>query len=637
MDEADGIILITLKDLGCEIEENETIKNFDSEMVYKCILAYLRVINEQKVINLTNTLPKNMSARVNACSLIANIIKDSGYRSELSYHNLLYPNVNDIRKIFIFLGQLLPKKEVESGGVNIQKLEDQICQYLQGCVKESWIPYFCPFSKRIPGNYSTATLFTTTGGNLRIPSRGRQLKVTPGLEQYYSQYLEPLTLQTNRFEDIAPSVFEYNLSIYAEAQERDNEWNNKGVSSGMNPIDYRKNKQKQVLSKMNDSIRQSIIDGGGNNQISSNCNSGDSFLDIISEFRGNSLDVGGQFNRKKAFTNELNNNNDNTTTTTTNTKVETEIETEEQRQLKRQAEIDALQSQIDQISESIQLHNKEMLDFLSLMRQSESENLEQDQQREVLEKQYKIKKKTFSLLDDAEGNMKELQSLCNQTSSNLLEMSAEWEKVRKPIIEKYRSLKDKQTNQADETKSKLDRIKEMRVLIKKLVSEVQQKDDQFQQLQDQYKQAPKDSNRSQYTRRILETVKNIKKQKVDIDKVLLDTKNLQKEINTITDTAVRTFELVKDLLYNDAKKDQTAKQAIKSFAIIDDKFQKLFKTIDETGNFQNNILNLNSKIEHVSQKTNTLNSDRVVQDLKNIKSENQTLIKQIKTLMETKN
>ncbi|KAM9955729.1 hypothetical protein ACTFIW_001932 [Dictyostelium discoideum] len=636
MDEADGIILITLKDLGCEIEENETIKNFDSEMVYKCILAYLRVINEQKVINLTNTLPKNMSARVNACSLIANIIKDSGYRSELSYHNLLYPNVNDIRKIFIFLGQLLPKKEVESGGVSIQKLEDQICQYLQGCVKESWIPYFCPFSKRIPGNYSTATLFTTTGGNLRIPSRGRQLKVTPGLEQYYSQYLEPLTLQTNRFEDIAPSVFEYNLSIYAEAQERDNEWNNKGVSSGMNPIDYRKNKQKQVLSKMNDSIRQSIIDGG-NNQISSNCNSGDSFLDIISEFRGNSLDVGGQFNRKKAFTNELNNNNNNNDSTTSSTKVETEIETEEQRQLKRQAEIDALQSQIDEISESIQLHNKEMLDFLSLMRQSESENLEQDQQREVLEKQYKIKKKTFSLLDDADGNMKELQSLCNQTSSNLLEMSGEWEKVRKPIIEKYRSLKDKQNNQADETKSKLDRIKEMRILIKKLVSEVQQKDDQFQQLQDQYKQAPKDSNRSQYTRRILETVKNIKKQKVDIDKVLLDTKNLQKEINTITDTAVRTFELVKDLLYNDAKKDQTAKQAIKSFAIIDDKFQKLFKTIDETGNFQNNILNLNSKIEHVSQKTNTLNSDRVVQDLKNIKSENQSLIKQIKTLIETKN
>ncbi|KAK5580537.1 hypothetical protein RB653_000557 [Dictyostelium firmibasis] len=632
MDEADGIILITLKDLGCEIE-NETIKDFDSEMVYKCILAYLRVINEQKVINLTNTLPKNMSARVNACSLIANIIKDSGFRSELSYHNLLYPNVNDIRKIFIFLGQLLPKKEVESGGVNIQKLEDQICQYLQGCVKESWIPYFCPFSKRIPGNYSTATLFTTTGGNLRIPSRGRQLKVTPGLEQYYNNYLEPLTLQTNRFEDIAPSVFEYNLSIYAEAQERDNEWNNKGASSGMNPIDYRKSKQKQVLSKMNDSIRQSIIDGGGsiNNQIGA-----DSFLDVIGEFRGNSLDVGGQFNRKKAFTNELSNNN-NDGILSTGTKVETEIETEEQRQLKRQTEIDALQSQIDEISDSIQTYNKEMMDFLSLMRQSESENLEQDQQREGLEKQYKIKKKTFSLLDDAEGNMKELQSLCNQTSSNLLEMSSEWEKVRKPIIEKYRSLKDKQNNQADETKSKLDRIKEMRVLIKKLVSEVQQKDEQFQQLQDQYKQAPKDSNRSQYTRRILETVKNIKKQKVDIDKVLLDTKNLQKEINTITDTAVRTFELVKDLLYNDAKKDQTAKQAIKSFAIIDDKFQKLLEIINETGNFQNNILTLNSKIEHVSQKTNTLNSDRVVQDLKNIKSENQSLIKQIKTLMEVQN
>ncbi|EGC29584.1 hypothetical protein DICPUDRAFT_158810 [Dictyostelium purpureum] len=625
MDEADGIILITLKDLGCEIEENETIKDFDSEMVYKCILSYLKVINENKVQNLTSTLPKNMSARVNSCSLIANIIKDLGYRAELSYHNLLYPNVNDIRRIFIFLGQSLPKKEIETASKTM-KLEDQICQYLQGCVKESWMPYFCPFSKRIPGNYSTAKLFTAN--SLKIPSRGRSVKTVPGLEQYYINNLEPLTLQTNRSEDIAPSVFEYNLSIYAEAQERENEWNNKGSSSGLNPIDYRKSKMKQVLSRMNDSIRASNIEGGSSASFGN-----DSLQDLIGEFRGGFSDVGGQFSRKKLFTNEQ----IEATSIQSSNQVAAEVETEEQRQMKRQQEIDELQSQIDQISEQIQQYQREMQDFVSLMRQAESENIEQDTQREGLEKQYKIKKKTFALLDDAEGNMKELQGLCNQTSANLLEMSAEWEKVRRPIIEKYRSLKDKQMNQADEAKSKLDRIKEMRQLIKKLVQEVQQKEEQFQQLQEAYKNAPKDSNRSIYTRRILETVKNIKKQKVDIDKVLLDTKNLQKEINTVTDTAVRTFELVKDLLYNDAKKDVTAKQAIKSFAIIDDKFQKLFKTIDDTGSFQNNILTLHSKIEHITQKTNTLNSDRVVKDLSNIKAENQNLIKQIRVLMETSN
>ncbi|KAF2077559.1 hypothetical protein CYY_001177 [Polysphondylium violaceum] len=612
-----------------EIEDNTTIKDLDTDLLYKCILAYLKVINENKVTNLTSTLPKNMSSRVNSWSLIANLIKDLGYRADLSFHNLLYPNINDTRRILIFLGQNLPKKEIDqtgSGGASTVKIEDQICLYLQGCIKESWMPYFCPFSKRVPGNYSTARLFTTQ--EVKIPFRGRQLKVTPGLEEYFTHFLPPITNQPNRFDDLAPSVFEYNLSIYAEAQERDLEWKRKGSASGLNPIEYKKQKLKNVLNKMNDSIRTSMMESGG---MSEGSRGGrlESLSELISDFRGYSEDSEGQFSRKKDFTNELSNQS-----TVAVPAAAESTETEEERQAKRQAEIDRLQEQLNQLSQKISSFARDMENFAQQMRQQEALGNEQDQQREGLEKAYKIKKKTFSLLDDAEGNTKELQALCNQTSANILEMSGEWEKVRKPIIEKYRSLKDRANNEADEAKSKLDRIKEMRALIRKLVEEVQQKEELFQQLQQAYKEAPKDANRSIYTLRILETVKNIKKQKVDIDKVLLDTKNLQKDINSITDTAVRTFDLVKDLLYNDAKKDPIAKQAIKSFAVIDEKFQKLFKVIDETGSFQNNVLTLESKIDYITVKTNTLNSDRIVNDLKNVKTENQNLIKTIKSKMQ---
>eukprot|EP01132_Coremiostelium_polycephalum_P008587 gene8587-10566_t len=623
MDDADEIILITLKDLGCELEDNISIKEFDTDIVYKCLIAYFKVINSDKISNLTSGIPKNMSARVNACSLLANLVKELGYRGELSYHNILYPNVNDIRRIFIFLGQNLPKKEVGgSGGKGAVKIEDEICQYLQGCAKESWFPYFCPFSKRIPGNYSTAKMFTTV--SVKIPSRGRQLKLTPGLEEYYSNYLRPLTSQPNRRDDLAPSVFEYNLSIYAEAQERDNEWSQKGSNSGLNPLDYKKNKQKQVQTRMNDAIRSSLVEGSA----SGDCKTGCTFAQLICEFGGGlATDNHGQFSRKKIFGNEQS----ELTTVVTPT---ASGETEEERAAKKQQEIDALQARLNAISEKMQTVTQAMEGFVSMMRQSEAENNEQDARREVLEKEYKVKKRTFALLEDAEGNIKQLQDICNQTSQNLLELAAEWERVRRPIIDKYRTLKDQLNNSQDETKAKLDRVKEMRVLIKKMAQEIQSKEELFGQLQESYKSSPKDANRSIYTRRILETVKNIKKQKVDIDKILLDTKALHKEINSITDTAVRTFELVKDMLYNDAKKDPTAKQAIQSFAVIDTKFQKLVKAIDETGTFQNNILSLNSKIDHITQKTNTQNSDRLINDLKNIKSENVELIKTIKSKME---
>ncbi|EFA84683.1 hypothetical protein PPL_01675 [Heterostelium album PN500] len=617
MDEADGIILLTLRDLGCELGDEITIKDFDAEIVYKACLAYLRVINEAKVANLTATIPKNMSARVNSCSVLAATIRETGYRAELSYHNLLYPNINDVRRIFVFLGQHLPKKEVVEGD-STASLKDLICNHLASSIKESWMPYFCPFTKRIPGNYSTAKLFTVAP--LKIPARGRQLKLTPGLEDFYIKHLRPINQQPNRTDDVAPSVFEYNLSIYAEAQERENEWNTKGSQSGLNPLEYKKNKSKTILSKMNDSIRSAMVDGS-----SADSRRNNTFDHVIGQFgMGSADDDYGQFARKKAFTNEE----------VASEPIEPKAkETEEERQQKQQEEIDQLQSVLEELANRMANATSEMDDWIQQIRQLEAQINEEDRKRAELEKEYKVKKKTFGLLENAEENFAKLQELCQQTSASLIEMSGEWEKVRRPIIEKYRQLKDEKANQSDEAKSKVERIKEIRALIKKMIADIRAKEELFTQLQDTYKAMPKDTNRSMYTRRIIESVKNIKKQKEDIDRILLDTRTLQKEINTITDTAVRTFDAVKDMLYADAKKDQTAKTAIKSFAVIDEKFQTLLTAIDETGTYQNNIFTLTSKIDYISQKTNTLNTDRVLNDLKTIKAENQTLIAQVKSKM----
>jgi len=55
--------------------------------------------------------------------------------------------------------------------------------------------------------------------------------------------------------------------------------------------------------------------------------------------------------------------------------------------------------------------------------------------------------------------------------------------------------------------------------------------------------------RSSYTRRILEIIGNIKKQKREITKVLQDTKDIQKDINTLTGRLDRTFAVADELIY----------------------------------------------------------------------------------------
>ena len=61
-------------------------------------------------------------------------------------------------------------------------------------------------------------------------------------------------------------------------------------------------------------------------------------------------------------------------------------------------------------------------------------------------------------------------------------------------------------------------IKQMRVQMKELDGETSKKDERFKELLEVYRQLPQNINRSVYTNRILEIVKQVKKQKVDIAK-----------------------------------------------------------------------------------------------------------------------
>lgn len=55
--------------------------------------------------------------------------------------------------------------------------------------------------------------------------------------------------------------------------------------------------------------------------------------------------------------------------------------------------------------------------------------------------------------------------------------------------------------------------------------------------------------RSSYTRRITEIIGNIKKQKREIKKVIQDTKQIQKEINTLSGSLDRTFAVADELIF----------------------------------------------------------------------------------------
>ncbi|VDP05189.1 unnamed protein product [Soboliphyme baturini] len=71
MEEADGIILMALKDLECDVAHVHSVDEMDGKRIFECV--------------------------------------DLGYVHDIGYHTILYGSVSDVRQLFCFLIELLPK------------------------------------------------------------------------------------------------------------------------------------------------------------------------------------------------------------------------------------------------------------------------------------------------------------------------------------------------------------------------------------------------------------------------------------------------------------------------------------------------------------------------------------------------
>lgn len=85
----------------------------------------------------------------------------------------------------------------------------------------------------------------------------------------------------------------------------------------------------------------------------------------------------------------------------------------------------------------------------------------------------------------------------------------------------------------------------------------------------------KDVSRVSYTKRIMEIVGNIQRQKEDIGKILTDMRMVQKEINSLTGRLERVFTVTDEQVYKDARKDEARRTAYKLLASLREVSEKL--------------------------------------------------------------
>ena len=91
MEEVDSIIIGSLREVGCDIEDDVKLKNLSPEEVYKSISILVKIIKADIDISY-KILPIQMAQRFSAASQLVDACKSLGYNGDLGkkeVHNII--------------------------------------------------------------------------------------------------------------------------------------------------------------------------------------------------------------------------------------------------------------------------------------------------------------------------------------------------------------------------------------------------------------------------------------------------------------------------------------------------------------------------------------------------------------------
>lgn len=144
MEEVDSIIIQSLREVGCVFDEDVKLKTLSPEYVYKSILTLCKIIKPE--FEVPKALPVQMAQRFSAASQLVDYCKSLGFKGDLGYQTILYSNINELRRVFMWLIEQLPKNEDKTdsyqGTETVSKskmIENEIARKLATDLKRPWV------------------------------------------------------------------------------------------------------------------------------------------------------------------------------------------------------------------------------------------------------------------------------------------------------------------------------------------------------------------------------------------------------------------------------------------------------------------------------------------------------------------
>uniref|UniRef100_A0A8C2KQF1 Coiled-coil domain-containing protein 22 n=1 Tax=Cyprinus carpio TaxID=7962 RepID=A0A8C2KQF1_CYPCA len=578
MEEVDRILIHSLREAGTDIDEDvQSVKQFTSELIVEAVVKCLRVIDPALGNGLSHSLPPGMSARFSLGMSLAQACQDVGFKGEIGYQTFLYSNEPEIRSLFMFLVEKLPRESAEASDQPAGKsalLQRAIAAQIKEQLSVPWLPPSC-----------------------RLPIH-RKTQVHQ--HAYILKSRAKACMQKSRNFFLATLVI---LSLQ----------------------EYRSRKKARLQKRIEEQLRaaaQPRPDTHGATRSTSD------LAELLQSFGGAStggdvLTKGTRFTHTEKFTFTQ-------VPITAASALPSSHQSEEDLKAQQEAELSALQQQLQQLSVQMEEVGGDIKQLTVSIQQVSDELQQKEVSNGEKENSIKMKRQTIDLLPDTENNLLKLQGLVEASSKRVVHLASQWEKHRVPLIDEHRRLKELCSNRESESSRKLSEIKDLHDKIRQSAEEAKKKESLYKQLVRNYETLSKDVSRSAYTMRILEIVGNIKKQKEEITKILSDTKDLQKEINSLTGKLDRTFAVTDELVFKDAKKDESVRKSYKYLAALHENCTQLIQTIEDTGTIMREIRDLEEQIDTENGKRTVSNLEKILEDYKAIRQENSALAAKIR-------
>lgn len=221
----------------------------------------------------------------------------------------------------------------------------------------------------------------------------------------------------------------------------------------------------------------------------------------------------------------------------------------EAEEAKRQAELQVLKQEIQEIQEFLESEDAKEVNYASQVDTLEAELKKLQASTEELEKECIVRKKALELIPSAAENIAKLQAICDKGGERLRALQSEWDAVRAPLEDDIDTRERRKANRLNKITTMIEEIKKYKDLMVPMIHDLKDKQERAQLLNEERAKLPKNLNRALYTHRIMDITSSIAKQNKEIEKITSDIRDIQKTINQNSSTLHRSDAVTEELIF----------------------------------------------------------------------------------------